>query len=171
MSTLPSNSASPLKGESLAGKYLTFCLGQEYYGIPVLKIREIVRVPEITAVPQVPDYVRGVINLRGKIIPVIDLRRRFHFAQDAMGERTCVVIVQVRLPDGEASSMGLVVDSVDEVVSVPQEDIEETPRFGSKLQAGYILGMAKVKGRVKALLDIDTIVGADALMEIAAGAA
>ncbi|SDU01156.1 purine-binding chemotaxis protein CheW [Verrucomicrobium sp. GAS474] len=156
---------------SLAGKYLTFCLGQEYYGIAVLKIREIIRLLEITPVPQMPDFIRGVINLRGKIIPVIDLRMRFHLAKADTNERTCIVVVQVELPNGDKTQMGMVVDAVEEVINIALTDMEETPNFGAKLQSHYILGMAKIKGKVKTLLDIDKVVGADALAEVAAATA
>ncbi len=156
---------------SLAGKYLTFVLGDEYYGIAVLKIREIIRMLDITPVPQMPDYVRGVVNLRGKIIPVIDLRRRFALAKAETNERTCIVVVQVDLPLGDKSQMGMVVDAVEEVVNIAIEDMEETPNFGAKLQSDYILGVAKVKGKVKTLLDIDKVVAAGALGELAAVAA
>ncbi len=156
---------------ALAGKYLTFCLGQEYYGIGVLKIREIIRMLDVTPVPQMPEYIRGVVNLRGKIIPVVDLRMRFQLSKAETNERTCIVVVQVELPSGDKSQMGMVVDAVEEVVNIALEDMEETPNFGSKLQSDYILGMAKVKGKVKTLLDIDRVVSADAMTEIAAVAA
>ena len=152
---------------SLAGKYLTFVLGQEFYGIAVLKIREIIRMQEITPVPQMPDFIRGVINLRGKIIPVVDLRMRFHLAKAENSERTCIIVVQVDLPSGDRTQMGMVVDAVEEVISISVQDMEETPNFGSKLQSDYILGMAKVKGRVKTLLNIDRVITSDALEEIA----
>ena len=157
-------------GKALAGRYLTFGLGPESYGIPVLHIREIIRMPEVTAVPQMPPYVRGVLNLRGKIIPVIDLRRRFQLAHDSIDERTCVVVVQVTTATGGALQMGLVVDCVEEVVTVHPEEIEPPPRFGSTLAADYLLGMAKIKGKVKTLLDIDKVVAADGLASIAAAA-
>ena len=153
---------------ALAGKYLTFMLGKEYYGIAVLKIREIIRMLEVTPVPQMPEFVRGVVNLRGKIIPVVDLRMRFHLAKAETNERTCIVVVQVELESGEKTQMGMVVDAVEEVVNIAAADIEEAPNFGSQLQSDYILAMAKIKGKVKSLLNIDKVVAADALTEIAA---
>ena len=147
----------------LAGKYLTFTLHQESYGIEVLKVREIIRLTTITAVPQMPDYVRGVINLRGKIIPVMDLRQRFGFPETASTEQTCIVVVLVRLPGGKTSQMGLVVDAVEEVVNIAAAEIEETPDFGSAISTDYLLGMAKIKGAVKTLLDIDRVVGGEAI--------
>lgn len=167
MESIVPDAASPL-GVALAGKYLTFCLGQESYGIAVLKIREIIRMLEVTPVPQMPDYVRGVINLRGKIIPVIDLRKRFRMEGEASGERVCIVVVQVALSKGHAISMGMVVDGVEEVVNIQGDDLEATPEFGTKLQADYILGLAKVKGRIKTLLDIDRVIAAEELAEAAA---
>jgi purine-binding chemotaxis protein CheW len=149
-----------------AGKYLTFTLHDESYGIDVLKVREIIRLTNITAVPQMPAHVRGVINLRGKIIPVIDLRLKFGFAEAASTEQTCIIVVQVKLPDGKAAQMGLVVDGVEEVANIAGADIEETPDFGGQICTDYILGMAKVKNAVKALLDIDGVVGADALQHV-----
>jgi purine-binding chemotaxis protein CheW len=166
--------AAPSSGEAQAGKYLTFCLGSESYGVAVLKIREILRLPEVTPVPRMPDYIRGVVNLRGKIIPVIDLRRRFGMAGDDTGERACIVVVHIVLAGSQPTLMGLVVDGVEEVVNIQQGDLEATPDFGSSAlgaQAGYILGMAKVKGRVKTLLDIDKVVSTAALGEIEAEAA
>ena len=149
-----------------AGKYLTFTLEQESYGIDVLKVREIIRLTAITAVPQMPAHIRGVINLRGKIIPVMDLRVRFEFASAASTEQTCIIVVQVKLPDGKTTAMGLVVDGVEEVINLGASDIEETPNFGGQISTDYIIGIAKVKGQVKALLDIDGIVSADTLASL-----
>jgi purine-binding chemotaxis protein CheW len=146
--------------QSAAGKYLTFRLGGESYGINVLKIREIIRGTETTAVPQMPVYVKGVINLRGKIIPVMDLRLRFGLPDAKSTEHTCIVVVQVNLPDGRNTQMGLVVDDVEEVVNIGATDIEETPDFGTAITADYLLGMAKIKGVVKTLLNVDRVVGA-----------
>jgi purine-binding chemotaxis protein CheW len=146
--------------EQLAGKHLTFVLGREHYGLPVLKVREIIRLCEITPVPQMPDYIKGVLNLRGKIIPVADLRLKFRLSNIADTDLTCVVVVQVSLPDNSKTMMGLIVDAVEEVVNLTASDIEPTPDFGGAVRADYILGMAKVKGQVKALLDIDKVVTA-----------
>jgi len=146
--------------QRLAGKHLTFILGRECYGVPVLKVREIIRMCEITPVPQMPAYVKGVLNLRGKIIPVADLRIKFKLASDKNTDLTCIVVVQVSLPDKSPTLMGLIVDAVEEVVNLTAADIEPTPDFGAALEADYILGMAKVKGSVKTLLDIDKVVTA-----------
>lgn len=144
----------------LAGKYLTFKLNGEAYGMNVLKVREIIRHTTITLVPQMPPYIRGVINLRGKIIPVMDLRIRFELASADNTEHTCIIVVQVKLPGGKPAQMGLVVDGVEEVINIAANDIEETPGFGGQICTDYIIGIAKVKGVVKTLLDIDGIVGA-----------
>jgi purine-binding chemotaxis protein CheW len=152
---------------ALAGKYLTFVLGHETYGLAVLKVREIIRMQDITLVPQMPEYIKGVLNLRGKIIPVVDLRIKFGLASVETTERTCIVVVQVSLPSKATIQMGLVVDAVEEVLNIAASDIEETPDFGAKLNTEQILGMAKAKGTVMTLLDIDRVVSADGLQEVA----
>jgi purine-binding chemotaxis protein CheW len=162
MSTLLEKRDITALADTLAGKYLSFALGGESYAIPVLKVREIIRLTNITTVPQMPGYIRGVINLRGKIIPVMDLRLRFGFAGAADTEQNCIVVVQVQNPAGQPTAMGLVVDAVEEVAQFATADIEETPDFGAQVDTQYILGMAKVKEVVKALLDIDRVIGGDA---------
>ena len=149
--------STPRACSNLAGKYLTFFLHGESYGIEVLKVREIIRLTSITAVPQMPPYVRGVINLRGKIVPVVDLRARLELAPATATERTCIVVVHVRLQSGGSSHLGLVVDGVEEVLNLAPAEIEETPDFGAKVDIEYFLGIAKVKGRVTVLLDIDRV--------------
>ena len=141
-----------------ASKYLTFVLGHESYGVSVLKVREIIRMLNITPVPKMPDYLKGVINLRGKVIPVIDLRMRFKLAVIETTERTCIIVMQIEHDSGIVSQVGLIVDAVEEVVNIPVADVEETPDFGNKLKTDYITGMAKVKGSVKTLLNIDKVV-------------
>jgi purine-binding chemotaxis protein CheW len=149
----------------LAGKYLTVLLGTEAFGISVLKVREIIRLQKITPVPRMPAFVKGVINLRGRVIPVVDLRVKFGLKAET-GERTCIVVVQISLPEGQALQMGLIVDGVEEVVNVPAAEIEPTPTFGVAVETAYLLGMAKVKGCVKALLDIDRVIAPDALQTL-----
>lgn len=149
------------ESKELAGKYLTFCIQGESYGIDVLKIREIIRLIDITAVPQMPAYVRGVINLRGKIIPVLDLRLRFGFDEAEKTEHTCIVVVLANLSAGKSTQMGIIVDAVEEVVNIASGEIEETPDFGSEVSTQYLLGMAKIKGAVKTLLDIDRVLSGD----------
>jgi purine-binding chemotaxis protein CheW len=145
-----------------AGKFLTFRLGEESYGVAVLKIREIIRMQKITLVPQMPPYVKGVINLRGKVIPVIDMRLKFNVGSDAVTERTCIVVVQ--LDNRETSvttSVGLIVDAVEEVMTISEEEVEETPDLGGQFDGQYILGIAKIKGEVKTLLDINEVIMAE----------
>ncbi len=142
------------------GKYLTFTLADEEYGIGILKIKEIIGMMPITTVPQTPDFVKGVINLRGKVIPVMDLRLRFGMESIDYNERTCIIVVEIEGQSG-IIQIGIVVDSVSEVLNIKGEDIEDTPTFGSKLDTEYILGMAKTEGGVKILLDIDRVLNAD----------
>jgi len=146
-----------------AGKFLTFKLGEESYGVAVLKIREIIRMQKITPVPQMPHYVKGVINLRGKVIPVLDMRLKFGVGQDVVTERTCIVVVQIQAREGIATSVGLIVDAVEEVVNISEEEVEETPDLGGQFDGEYILGIAKIKGEVKTLLDIDHVILAEHL--------
>ncbi len=162
----PSRAAFPMTLKSLAGKYLTFVLGTECYGIPVLKVREIISMYEITPVPEMPDYIKGVINLRGKIIPVADMRLKFRLQETENTEFTCIVVVQVQSRDDVTVFMGMIVDSVEEVVTIPGSDIEPPPDFGTTVAANYIVGMAKLKGRVRTLLDIDRVIAATALKAI-----
>ena len=138
------------------GKYLTFSLAEEEYGIGILKIKEIIGMMPITTVPRTPEFVKGVINLRGKVIPVMDLRLRFGMKEIDYTERTCIVVVEIEGTSGTVM-IGVVVDSVSEVLNIKGEDVEETPTFGAKLNTDYILGMAKMEGGVKILLDIDRV--------------
>jgi purine-binding chemotaxis protein CheW len=159
METLAMGTATTA-GHASGGKFLTFTLGNEEYGVPVLKVREIIKVMDITQVPQVPPHVLGVINLRGKVIPVIDLRRKFGFDAVEYTERTCIIVVDVDLAPVRVM-MGIVVDSVSEVLNVSDSEMEETPDFGGRVTTDYILGLAKVKGTVKILLDLDRVLGSD----------
>lgn len=142
------------------GKYLTFTLADEEYGISILKIKEIIGMMPITSVPQTPHYVKGVINLRGKVIPVVDLRGRFGMEEIDYTERTCIIVVEIQGESGMIM-IGIVVDSVSEVLNIKGEDIEPTPTFGARLNTDYILGMAKMEGGVKILLDIDRVLGSE----------
>jgi purine-binding chemotaxis protein CheW len=170
MSTSTVDRTAALAGQpGLAGKYLTVVLENEAYGIAVLKVREIIRIQKVTPVPQMPDYVKGVINLRGRVIPIVDLRVKFGLKAE-FTERTCIVVVQVKLTAEQTVQMGLIVDTVEEVVILTAEVIEPTPDFGARLSTEYILGMAKVKGQVKTLLDIDRVVAADTVQLLAQSA-
>ena len=152
----------------LAGKYLTFFLGGETYGIPVLKVREIISMLPITQVPQVPAYMKGVINLRGKVIPVVDLRAKFSMHEAEATSSTCIVVVQIQGSENQTKLIGLIVDAVEEVANIAQADIEPAPDFGGTISVQYIPGMAKIKGAVKSLLDIDQIIAADTIERISA---
>lgn len=134
------------------GKYLTFVLQGEEYGIGILKVREINGLIEITPVPQTPDFVKGVINLRGKVIPVVDLRLKFGMPPAEYTKETCIIVVDVH-----SLLMGIVVDTVSEVLEVKEEEIEPPPSFGSKVDVDFILGMGKIKDKVKILLDIEKV--------------
>ena len=142
------------------GKYLTFTLAEEEYGIGILKIKEIIGMMPITSVPQTPEFVKGVINLRGKVIPVIDLRLRFGMGKIDYTERTCIIVVEIEVQAGTVM-IGIVVDSVSEVLNIKSDDIEDSPTFGTKLNTDYILGMAKMEGGVKILLDIDRVLSSE----------
>ncbi|MEW5725011.1 MAG: chemotaxis protein CheW [Thermodesulfobacteriota bacterium] len=143
-------------GNEREGKYLTFVLGREEYGIGILKVREIIGMMSVTPVPQTPSFVKGVINLRGQVIPVVDLRLKFGMPELEYTERTSIIVVEARSHASKVQ-IGIVVDSVSEVVNIKGEDIEDTPTFGTRLDTRFILGMAKTEGRVKILLDIDRV--------------
>lgn len=151
---------------ALSGKYLTVVLDQESYGIAVLKVREIIRLQKITSVPQMPPHIKGVINLRGRVIPVSDLRLKFGLAA-AITERTCIVVVQIRSAAGQLVQMGLVVDAVEEVANLSGDDIEPTPDLGTRVDGSCLLGLARVKGEVKMLLDIDRVIAPDSADNLA----
>lgn len=143
-------------GSAREGKYLTFTLAEEDYGIGNLKIREIIGILPITSVPQTPKFVKGVINLRGKVIPVVDLRLRFGMQKIEYTGRTCIIVVEIA-GQNVTVQIGIVVDAVSEVLNIKAEDILATPTFGAELNTEYILGMAKMEGGVKILLDIDQV--------------
>jgi purine-binding chemotaxis protein CheW len=156
------------KAAQREGKYLTFSLAGEEYGIGILKVKEIIGMMAITTVPRMPPYVKGVINLRGKVIPVIDLRLKFSMEEAQYTERTCIIVVEISSRAGQIL-IGIIVDSVSEVLNVKGADIEDTPVFGAKLDTEYILGMAKTGGRVKILLDIDRVLTSEEVSAIEGG--
>ena len=143
---------TPRKSKELAGKYLTFFLGEEEYGIEILKVQEIIGLLRITPVPNTPKHMRGVINLRGKVVPVVDIRERFAMSQVEATKQTCIIVVR----SGDAE-VGAVVDRVSAVVSIKAEEIEETPPMGSSVDTSYLLGLGKTEGRVRLLLDIERV--------------
>jgi purine-binding chemotaxis protein CheW len=156
MAEAPAAGNESAKTDILAGKYLTFRLGREEFAIQVLKVREIMGIEEITAVPQTPSYVKGVINLRGKVIPVVDLRLKFGLPELEYTQRTCIIVIQVTT-GSTGTLMGIVVDGVSEVLNIAGGDIENTPEFGNGVATPYLMGMAKIKGKVKILLDINQV--------------
>jgi purine-binding chemotaxis protein CheW len=139
-----------------AGKYLTFKLGAEEYGLEILKVQEIIKMMDITKVPRTPEFVRGVINLRGKVIPVVDLRLKFGMAAKETTDKTCVIVAQVANAGGTVT-MGTIVDEVSEVLDIMAEQIEPAPEFGTTVNTDFILGMGKVAKKVIMLLDIDKV--------------
>jgi purine-binding chemotaxis protein CheW len=140
------------------GKYLTFAIEDEEYGLEILKVREINGYMDITPVPKMPAYVRGVINLRGQVIPVVDLRVKFGMESKEVTEQTCIIVVEVSR-DGRKTDTGIVVDRVQEVLFISGEQIQETPEFGSSVDTNFILGLGKIGKSVKILLDIDKVLG------------
>jgi purine-binding chemotaxis protein CheW len=166
MSSAPAPVTTTAVANKQAGKYLTVVLDNEAYGLNVLKIREIIRMQKITPVPQMPGFVKGVINLRGRVIPIVDLRVKFGLKAE-FAERTCIVVVQVKLANDQVVQMGLIVDSVEEVVNLTAQEIEPVPEFGTRIDTTYLLGMAKIKDQVKTLLDIDRVVAPETMQTIA----
>lgn len=147
------------------GKYLTFALASEEYGLEILKVREIIGYIAVTAVPQTPHYVKGVINLRGQVIPVVDLRAKFGMETAEVTEQSCIIVVEI-VEDGRKHSMGIIVDRVQEVLDIAGDSIEEPPRFGASVNTDFILGMGKVGSSVKILLDIDKVLAGDRLEHV-----
>ncbi|NQU41946.1 purine-binding chemotaxis protein CheW [bacterium] len=151
----------------LGGKNLTFRLAAEEYGIEILKVVEIIKLMEITVIPRMPEYVRGVINLRGIVIPVVDLRRKFAMPCVEDTAETCIIVVMVRHESGDVQT-GILVDTVSEVLDIPDSEIEEAPQFGSNVRTDFIRGMARAKGGVKILLNIDCIVRGEEMAAVSA---
>jgi purine-binding chemotaxis protein CheW len=147
---------SAVAADPRVGKYLVFQLGKEDFGTNVLKIREIMKLQEITTVPQTPAFVKGVINLRGKVIPVIDLREKFGMPQQEYTDRSCIIVIRTHAASAEIA-VGIVVDGVVEVLTLVAAEIEDTPDFGHGAANPCLLGMAKIKGKVKILLDMDEV--------------
>lgn len=149
------------------GKYLTFALGKEEYGLQILKVREIIGYMEITAVPRTPHYVKGVINLRGQVISVVDLRTKFGMDSAEKTEQTCIIVVETRSA-GRKISTGIVVDRVSEVLEIAADNIEPAPEFDAGVETRFILGMGKIGETVKILLDIDKVLAGEESMAMAA---
>jgi len=155
MNSIPALESNPKT--VVTGKFLTFVVGQESYGISVLHVREIIKLAPITAIPQAPAYIKGVINLRGKIVPVVDLRLKFNLSAVQATERTCIIVVEAHLSSSKSAQIGLIVDGVEDVANLTAADVETPPEFGATVSTDYIAGMAKIKGAVKTLLNIDKV--------------
>jgi len=153
------NTNSAVQAIAKEGKYLTFALGHEEYGLEILGVREIIGLMDITGVPQVPEYVKGVINLRGKVIPVIDLRLKFGMPKQDYTNETCIIVINVM-----NTLMGIVVDRVCEVLDISGDNIEPAPSFGTKLHTDFITGMGKIGDKVKILLDIEKVLTEDVVL-------
>lgn len=144
-----------------AGKYLSFILGDEEYGIEILTVREIMGIMEITIVPHVPHFVKGVINLRGSVIPVVDLRLKFSMPERGYDKETCIIVVNLH-----KRLMGIIVDTVSEVLNIDENEIDDSPNFGSSVETDFILGMGKVKEKVVILLDIDKVLTSEQITTV-----
>lgn len=157
--------SEPVRSASKGGKYLTFALGKEEYGLEILKVREIIGYMEITAVPRTPPYVKGVINLRGQVISVVDLRTKFNMDAAQKTDETCIIVVETR-QNGRKVSTGIIVDHVSEVLDIAAEKIEDPPSFDSSVNTDFILGMGKIGDSVKILLDIDRVLASSGTVEL-----
>lgn len=140
------------------GKFLTFALVKEVYGVEILKVKEIIGLIDITTVPQTPGYMKGVINLRGKVIPIISLRLKFSMSEAEYTQETCIIVVEVR-----NSLIGIIVDSVSEVLYIKGEEIEDAPSFGQEIDTSFIMGLGKTKGKLIILLDIENVLSSEEL--------
>lgn len=165
MSTATAEAPAPKAAARRGGKYLTFALGREEYGLQILKVREIIGYMDITAVPRTPAYVRGVINLRGQVISVIDLRAKFGMGPAQRTDQTCIIVVEARHGDRKCGT-GVVVDRVSEVLNVAEENIEDAPSFGDSVDTKFVLGLGKIGPSVKILLDIDRVLAAESVVEL-----
>ncbi len=154
--------------EELAGKYLTFRLDHEEYGIPILTVVEIIKMMDVTPVPRTPSFVRGVINLRGKVIPVVELREKFGMDRTDDTDETCIIVVKVEGRETEME-MGIIIDTVSEVLDINAREIEAPPEFGTACDTEFILGMAKTGASVKILIDINRVLRPDELSGLAGG--
>ena len=169
MSTQNAIQAENQRDLSMEGKYLTFELAREEFGISILTVKEIIGMMTTTPVPSTPSWVLGVINLRGKVIPVVDLRLKFGMESRPFDDRTCIVVAEVNNQD-ELLNIGVVVDSVNEVANVKEQDVEKTPSFGVELETDYIQGMAKNGEHVCILLDINKVLGGEAIAQLRSAA-
>jgi purine-binding chemotaxis protein CheW len=159
---------TPVEAAARPEKYLTFTLAGEAYGVPVLAVREIIRLCPITTVAGMPPHVRGVINLRGRVIPLIDLRVRFGLPAAADHDRTCIIVAQVAAATGGTRPYAVVVDGVEEVATIAATDVTPPPDFGDTVDVRFITGMARRTAAVTTLIDLDVVAAADRVTEIPA---
>ena len=169
-----SNAASPGKRPGGAGddtplQYLTFSLGGETFALGILNVKEIIEFGNVTEIPMMPDFIRGVINLRGAVVPVIDLSARFGGKVSSVSRRTCIVIVEVGThgSGGEKQDLGVIVDAVNEVLEIARAEIEPPPSFGAKIRADFIQGMGKVEGRFVIILNVERVLSTDEIAMLA----
>jgi purine-binding chemotaxis protein CheW len=160
MGALVKKAAQEVVVQKEEAQYLTFLLGSEMFAIDILGIKEIIEYGNLTAVPMMPDFIRGVINLRGAVVPVVDLSARFGRAASAVTRRSCIVIIEAE-SDGEKQDIGVVVDSVSEVLEIPEAEIEPAPSFGAKIRTDFIKGMGKVKDKFVIILDANKVLSVD----------
>lgn len=160
-----SNQTVVAQAEADEAQYLTFLLGGEMYAIGILNIKEIIGYGQPTQVPMMPNYVRGIINLRGRVVPVIDLLPRFGRESTEVSKRTCVVIIDVEV-EGEHQDIGVVVDAVSEVLQIASRDIEPPPAFGAKIRADFIAGMGKINGKFVIILNVDKVLSVEELAQL-----
>jgi purine-binding chemotaxis protein CheW len=161
------NQDTSAAADGQAAQYLTFMLGGESFGIGIMAVKEIIEFAGLTEVPMMPESIRGVINLRGAVVPVMDLAARFGRAQTVAGKRTCIVIVELEA-DGQRQLTGVVVDAVSAVLDIPASDIEPAPSFGTRIRGDFIGGMGKVNGRFVILLNVDAVLALEGLPDLAA---
>ncbi len=152
-------------GKKLAGKYLTFLLGEEEYGLEILKVQEIIQMQKVTKLPKAPNFVRGVINLRGKVIPIVELRNKFGMEHKEDTDKTCIIVVIIQMGDN-AITMGIIIDEVKEVLDIEAGEIEETPSFGASIETEFIMGIGKIGETVKMLLDIEKVLSSAEITSI-----
>ena len=155
--------ATATKSEIKDGKFLTFALNDEEYGVEILKVKEIIGLMDITTVPKTPEYMKGVINLRGKVIPIIDLRLKFSMQEQKHTEETCIIVVEVGAHGHTPLLIGIVVDGVSEVMYIKGEEIEEAPNFGQQIDTKFIVGLGKTKEKIVILIDIEKVLSSDEL--------
>lgn len=159
-------SAKQAAGDDSPQQYLTFSLGGEVFALGILNVKEIIEFGNVTEIPMMPAFIRGVINLRGAVVPVIDLSARFGGKASTISRRTCIVIVELESEDGK-QDLGVIVDAVNEVLEIPRTEIEPPPSFGAKIRADFIKGMGKVEGRFVIILNIERVLSTEEIAMLA----